>query len=355
MKIALIIDLYYPQIGGQQVRFKELCELFVKKGVAVDVYTIDYLGDLPSFENIEGVQVHRLFSDKNYYKNGLFGRKLSTFIKYSFKAHRIVKKGNYDAVIYNQFSFISAMLGAVKIKNTIIDYVEFRKGKIWNVINRFTLPRVDKVVCISSYLEKEVKEYVKGKSKTITIPSLVKSSEYKSKPVRKNQVVFIARLEEHKGLPMAIEAVQQYNQNQKEPIQLKVAGDGTLYESFKEKFKGDNTIDFLGRVSDKEKQELLSESKMLILPSKREGLPKTFIEAVVSDLPIITSNHPDNYGQYFVEGNQIGEVCETVEDYARGIETVLEKYDTYQSNVSKIKKDFDVEEGAKRYQKFIED
>jgi len=354
-KLALVIDLYYPQIGGQQVRFKELCELFVDKGYQVDVFTIDHLGSLTREEVINGVQIYRLYSDKNYYKNGIFGRRLSTFIKFSFKAHRIVNKGNYNTVIYNQFSFISAMLGANKIKNTVIDYVEFRKGTVWNMINRFTLPRVDKVVCISRYLEKEVAEYVRGKSKTRTIPSLVKSSLYRSLPNRELKITFLARLEEHKGLSMAINAVKTYNKRFNTIVKLSIAGDGGLYDEYKTKYIDDLQIEFLGRISEEEKYELLSSSKMLILPSVREGLPKSFIEAVVSDLPIITSNHPDNYGQYFVEGNGIGFVCESLDDYVNAIDSIMNDDSLYKENIKNIKSNFDLEEGANTYIKFIEE
>ena len=67
MKILIVAELAFPSIGGQEIRFKDLSEEWIKQGHNVTVVTIDHLGELPKEEVINGVVYNRIVAEKNYY------------------------------------------------------------------------------------------------------------------------------------------------------------------------------------------------------------------------------------------------------------------------------------------------
>jgi glycosyltransferase involved in cell wall biosynthesis len=72
---------------------------------------------------------------------------------------------------------------------------------------------------------------------------------------------------------------------------LFIAGDGELREVLdaeKEKMELNDTVCFLGTRTDV--SDLLNESDVFVLPSKREGLPMVLLEAMATGLPVISSD-----------------------------------------------------------------
>ncbi|MHB8846029.1 MAG: glycosyltransferase family 4 protein [Nitrospirota bacterium] len=59
MRICFIIEYYYPHVGGAEVLFQNLAEGLVKAGHVCEVITCR-LPETEEFENINGVEVHRV-------------------------------------------------------------------------------------------------------------------------------------------------------------------------------------------------------------------------------------------------------------------------------------------------------
>jgi|GEM_PF-376578 len=350
MRIHLVIDTFYPNTGGQQVRFYELLECFLKKGHEVEVITVGHEANLAPKEQLSnGIIVNRIIMDSNYYKNGVFGRRLSTYIKFSIKSKQYLKRNNVDIVIFDQFSFLSAIIYKSKKTFTILDFVEFRKSLIWKLINKKLLRSTDKIVCISKYLKDEVDHYLKNNIRTEVIPSLVRTEKYYKSSHSENFGLFLGRVEPHKHPESAISAVSEYNNQNNSNLKLVIAGGGSILENLKTKYQDNQMVTFLGYVDDDVKYDLLSKAKFLILPSEREGLPKSFIEAIASKLPIITINYPENYGRYFVRDNKVGEIANSDKELYREIGKVIEGRIKYENNCSLIVNNYNLITGAEKY------
>lgn len=99
---------------------------------------------------------------------------------------------------------------------------------------------------------------------------------------------FVGRISKDKNLPFFIEVMKQVIKKDNRYVFL-VIGDGSELEKIKLQSKEieDNVI-FLGRRNDVNKQ--LNCMDLLVLPSKREGLPMVAVEAQLTNLPCFLSN-----------------------------------------------------------------
>lgn len=114
-------------------------------------------------------------------------------------------------------------------------------------------------------------------------------------PKRPQSFLFVGRLLKDKGLAELIEAFGEVRRYFPEAI-LTIAGDTDENpNSFKkvqiEKWKSDAAnVFFLGRVDDV--LSLLQSHQVMVLPSYREGTPRSVLEAMAVGLPIITTDAP---------------------------------------------------------------
>jgi glycosyltransferase involved in cell wall biosynthesis len=106
--------------------------------------------------------------------------------------------------------------------------------------------------------------------------------------------VFVGRLLKDKGIFEYVEAANHFKAIYSDKIKFTVVGDfdrgnpssinkESLYQWIK-----DETIDYKGFISDI--RPFLAEADCVVLPSYREGVPRTILEAMAMRKPIITSN-----------------------------------------------------------------
>ena len=111
---------------------------------------------------------------------------------------------------------------------------------------------------------------------------------------RKNQFVFVGRIDELKGVDLLFDAWKKLENNLKdETPRLIVCGTGPMYEWCK-KFISKNSltsIRMLGHVENAIAKQYIANSKAIILPTKwYEGFPMTIVEAYSVGTPIIGSD-----------------------------------------------------------------
>lgn len=158
---------------------------------------------------------------------------------------------------------------------------------------------------------------VNGKNIRLIKGSGVNCSRFSARaPEQYNQVaplrvLLAARLLWDKGIAEYVEAAKALRQEGCD-IQFLLAGapdDGNPAAVSKEdvsRWSRDGLIEWLGHVDDM--QKLLSEVDVMVLPSYREGLPKTLIEAGACALPLITTDVPgcrEVVSQHGVDGLRV--------------------------------------------------
>lgn len=352
--ILIVNEFYHPFIGGMEFRFKRISEKLSHYGHSVEVMCIGHEKGLPSKEVINGVTVNRVLSDDTHYKKGIFGRKISTMFKFYSAIKKNLTNKNYDYIIIGQFVIIPLIFSKSLFKGkatTFIDFVEYRHSFLWKFINPLILNSTDKVSCISNSVQRKILQKHKNltSKSVISIPNSLDMSEFSN--LTDNYFLFVGRLEPHKNPDKAILAVLEFNTKYPDKARpMHVVGDGTMFENLKERHKSKKEVVFHGFVSEQEKKEILSNGRLLVFPSDREGLPGVFIEALGSELPILTTNGLNNNSKDFVEEEKVGEVTEqSINAIVDGILKIENNRDYYVKNIKEVKPNYDLTKTIKKF------
>lgn len=119
-------------------------------------------------------------------------------------------------------------------------------------------------------------------------------------------VVSIAELTPNKNLTKSITAVAEFNRSHRQQIFYSIIGSGELRETLSALIReegAEGTIKLLGHIPDA--RTTLRAFDILILPSKKEGMPYAILEAGIAELPVIAS--------------RVGGIPEVIEDDVTGI------------------------------------
>ncbi len=345
--ILIINEFYYPFIGGMEFRFKRIAEKLSFFGHSVDVMCIAHDKNLPHKEVINGVGVNRVLTDSSHYKKGVLGRKVSTMFKFYFAIKNALKNKEYDFIIIGQFVIVPLIFSKTLFKRnaiTFIDFVEYRHSLLWKFINPLILNSTDKISCISNSVQRKILKKHKNLSSNnvISIPNSLDMKDFEN--VSNDYFLFVGRLEPHKNPDKAILAVLEFNRRYPDKArQMHVVGDGSMFEHLKEEHKSNQEVVFHGFVSEHEKKSILSRGRLLVFPSDREGLPGVFIEALGSDLPILTTNGLNNNSKDFVVEEKVGEVTgKDIFDIVEGINKIENNREYYVKNIKTVKSNYDL-------------
>ena len=328
MKKILFYTTFLTQGGGIEVVTVRYINKFIENGYKVDLY-IDYdMGE----ENIrekeidKRVKITYLKSEKNsklIYKLRTLGKEkkiyniflyililVSDFIIWK-KEIKKIEKENYDATIsFFQFlpSYITKLKGPkhmIFLHGSVKQYFEgirkYFKNSFFNKINRF-----DYICTVSEEMRVQLKEIfpnLTNKQVTIYNPIDFKTIENKAcergdltsaeeKLLNSSYICSVGRLDEgQKDFNTLINAYANLKVENKISEKLILVGDGPDKEKLKslvKKLNLENDVIFLGKKSNP--YIWMKNSKAFILSSKYEGLPTVLIEALILDVPSISSN-----------------------------------------------------------------
>ena len=160
-------------------------------------------------------------------------------------------------------------------------------------------------ICLTEFNKKKLLQLNENKKIVDEDKVYVKPNFYYSKKEiipyekRKNQFIYVGRLEENKGLKTLLTTFEQLPE-----YHLLICGTGTLEDYCKSFIEEHNTrnIELKGFVEHNEAIALMVESKAVLLPTKwYEGFPMTIVESFSVGTPIIGSSL-GNVGDLIEEG-----------------------------------------------------
>lgn len=307
--VLLVRNVANNGFGGGEVYQLNLAERLKKKGLFPIIVTNS--NELIQCARSKGFVVLRspFLKQQNWsgWRNLLLFRYVFFQKKLEKWYSRVIEK--YHPVVINIQSrddYIAATRAARKDEVRILwtDHADFCNWVLWNVNKRFKnmigkeiiklSSKADKVIFVSETVMKKTSDliYPKELKNAIMIHNGVEDrlNKYSDTKIMKNSFVFIGRVVEDKGIGEMIEAIKKVAKRYSE-VELNIYGDGEL-EKFKKIGKGCDAIRFHGQTD--EPLKALAENEIFVLPSYREGLSLSLLDAAMMGKKIIASNVDGN-------------------------------------------------------------
>lgn len=171
------------------------------------------------------------------------------------------------------------------------------------------LRKVDVVVALSRSW-KQFFEYEFHSSNVVVIPNIIAYPQFIPRSISfakvRVEALFLGLLDRNKGVFNILEMINQHQEELRGKFLLHIGGNGKTEEVKRliAKYGIGDIVQFEGWVKGEKKIELLSRSDFYLLPSYKEGLPISILEAMSYRLPIVAS--------------PVGGIPEIVEDGVNG-------------------------------------
>ena len=171
------------------------------------------------------------------------------------------------------------------------------------------LRSADCVIALSQSWQEALSKEI-GLTNCVALPNGIAFHEYarKLKPFDQREVdfLFMGRLGIEKGTDNLLKALKRMKEEGRK-IRCVLAGDGPVqdYSQWVKEAQMEDCVRFAGWVQGKEKEALLQNARILLLPSRHEGLPMSILEAMAFGEAVIST--------------RVGGIPEAVEEGGSGI------------------------------------
>lgn len=310
MNLLHIVPTYYPaiQYGGVITVSHEINKQLVKRGIDVTVFTTtDGQGDKvrPNiFHNLDGVKVIYL---KSYFETGY-----GISWRLPFYLFREIKK--FDVVhhisVFTFTSFFTPLICLMRSKPYInashgtldpqmmSQKSGFIKNLALNLYERFFLNKANAIHVLVEDEASWLKQLGIHNRNVVKIPNGMDCPPAANinKSHEANKIInllYLGRLNYKKNIDLIIYAYKELRSKYTN-IRLVIAGsdDGSEIELKKiaKEIGIENQLSFVGLVKGAEKERLLQECDIFLLPSKNEGLSMAQLEAMCAECAVIVGN-----------------------------------------------------------------
>lgn len=209
---------------------------------------------------------------------------ISAFLPILIKKY-VIK--DLQTVIEHHGEFIDLLLNQRKF------YLKGVIRKLLFIVSNFTYKNCDLIRGVEK--ESTSKIAKKYKKKNIIFPAWVNNKIYLNKNLDRKNFLFVGNVIPRKGVLFIIEQFDRYVNQNKLDEKLIIAGD-TPNESYLNKCQNFIKINniknviFTGKKTPEEISDLMNASKLLLMASSFEGLPRVLIESGLCGLPSLASD-----------------------------------------------------------------
>lgn len=323
MKVAVLIDTWFPTIGGGQINAYEISKRVAQKEVSIDVITRNTgTDDLKLPNNLKVIKLGAKAKPADYFSK----------VAFLFNAYFYIYKKNYNLVHAHAFlPGITARL--ISVTKSIPTVFTVHGTSIGSGLNSFHKKWLEKFILTGIRYDAQItvsRDFLKLKNVSRNIHYIpngveVKDFDKDTVPKTKNPtLIFVGRLHPQKNLPNLFRAINLVKKDIPN-IKLIIVGDGEQKESLKKIVKElelSSNISFKGEVRRQELIRLYKSSHVFILPSIYEGQPLTLLEAWASKLPVLVSVTGDL--PYLVKDGANGYLIQNPKD-TKGIASQIKK------------------------------
>lgn len=300
LRVPMIIQSYYPIIGGGERQLASLAPLLQDRGVEVSILTRRYPGMAPR-EMVNGIPVYRL---------PIPGSKPVRALSFTLSALLLLRKLKPDLIHAHELlsPTTTAMFGKwlwnTPILTTVLgggelgDVSKVQRGKVGNFRAAQIARNVDAFIVLSQEIDNELALIGVPPERRHFIPNGVDASVYRPlSPAQKSDLrarlglpegpalVYTGRFEPEKRVNNLVQVWPQIKA-QYPDASLILVGDGSQRPLLEE--MAAEGVHFAGRVDNV--IPYLQAADVFVLPSAREGLSNSLIEAMATGLAAVVTS-----------------------------------------------------------------
>jgi len=300
----------------------------------------------PPTEKFNGIQIRRFSASSSILsKNVKYWFEKKHFFELRSKAVKELENFNPDIIITHLLHPHSANVCRrikslkdrnPKIKIFIVPHAPFnvKRGFLLNLVTLFwrkkstlNLDKFDKIILITNwekknYSSKKNKKLGVSKDKIEYIPNGIPEEFFiQKKSEEKNKVLFLGRIAPVKNLETLI-----FSAKKLPKIEFSIVGLAeSEYLKKLNKIKPKNVKIYSTIYDLKKKIKLIDEHKIFVLPSKREAMPQSLIEAMARGKVVISSDTDggkeiinDNQNGFLFEIGNVGQLIKLIKENIKG-------------------------------------
>ncbi len=311
LKVLILCWEYPPNIvGGLSRHVFGLSTHLADLGHEIHVLTAGK-SDLPSFEKMNGVNVHRIKpinEQDDHFLSWIAGLNLAM----AFKAEQLTEEIKFDLIHAHDWLVGAAAIALKELFTipllTTIHATEHGRNKgIHNEMQQFIhvkehqlISESDQIIVCSEYMLEELISVFNVKAERIAvipngIESLTverKAEEFFSELKQKRYIFSIGRIVQEKGFETIIEAAALAKEKSLE-YSFIVAGKGPMLKDYQNQImerKLTSHVAFIGYITDEQRNALIQGSELTVIPSLYEPFGIVALESMIMGKPTVVSN-----------------------------------------------------------------
>lgn len=294
MHITQIASYYPPHLGGMEQSVKEISRRLALRGHHVDVFTSTIGAGKSRVERKKNLRISYLRSVEYAHTPLIF----SLF----FRLLRIPKDTILHLHVAQAYTPEIVCLAALLRTIPYVAHIHLDvdpSGPLGMLLAPYkrivlgpVLRRAKHIICLSEQQKKSIGEKYRIPQRNISIiPNgvhddffLTKHGSKKTPPV----ILFVGRLSPQKNVPLLLRAVSMLRNE----VRVEIVGEGEQREMIEALVRDLRLkqVTLVGTQTGKDLLARYAQADMLVMPSRKEGLPFVLLEAMAAGLPIIASD-----------------------------------------------------------------
>ena len=333
MKIAFIYDAAYPWVkGGAEKRIYELASRLAARDHEVHLYSMGWWWAEQGKKDTEldGIKLHGVMNPVELYKDDR--RSIKEALYFAWMILFKLRAGKYDVIDCQGFPFFScysAKLNTVLGRSTLVitlhevwnDYWYQYLGKagfFGKLTEKLMVKLSSHIITVSSKTKKDLGR-IKPSENAVIIPNGIDLEEIDViKPSENNtDIIFVGRLIKEKNTDLLLKSLVEVKKIYP-IIKCTIIGEGPEKEQLEilaAELGLEKNVEFLGFIENYEDVIAhMKSSRVLVLPSSREGFGMVVLEANACGVPVVVVDHPMNAAKDLINPGKNGFITELTEE-----------------------------------------
>lgn len=305
MRVALVHD-YLKEIGGAEKVLEALSDLFPDAPIYTSLYSPKFFGPHQSrLEKKWGARIKTGFFQHLPLKDKLISplRLLSPFLfrQFNFQNYDLIitsatggyfpnalqkKQAKLICYCHTPPRYLYGYATARNITNPILVFVSDLANHFLRLADYTFAQNVDQFIANSEEVKSRIQKFYR-RDAVVIYPPILPPERLKSKTISRQPFYLVGgRLARAKRFDLAIAACLKLN------CHLKIFGRdfAGYFEELKRLSANSPLIEFLGEISESQRNQLYSQARAFILPAKDEDFGMTAPEAMSYGCPVIAHN-----------------------------------------------------------------